>query len=80
MSCKKVRFYESTMNGKTVGKKCIVSAATTTKGIIVEMRLNLDMKYLVGDRRERRNLMKTSFIVIPTLLIVAAFLLYVILV
>jgi hypothetical protein len=33
MSCIKVRFYESTMNGKIVGKKCMVSAA---------MRQNLD--------------------------------------
>ena len=38
------------------------------------------MKYLAGERRERRNRMKTSFIVIPILLIVTAFLFYVIIV
>ena len=39
------------------------------------------MNYLAGERREmRRNRMKTSFIVIPILLIVTAFLFYVIVV
>ena len=39
------------------------------------------MKYLTGERREmRRNRMKTGFIVIPILLIVTAFLFYVIVV
>ena len=45
---------------------------------VVEARY---MKYLVGERREmRRNRMKAGFIVIPILLIVTAFLFYVIVV